>query len=58
MYFGPDNKPADNGPSRKDREVFCPRCSERAHLFIDIVDPRTGKIYRVYRCRCGQIVWK
>jgi len=52
-----------DGPSttdnhvRKDDGAFCPKCKERLKFNIDILDPRTGEIYRLYRCGCGEITW-
>lgn len=37
--------------------MFCSSCAAKSHLFISLLDSRTGKQYRVYRCECGTIIW-
>jgi hypothetical protein len=46
------------GAKPRDDEVFCPNCAERAHPYIDVLDTSRGQTYRLYKCRCGQIVWQ
>lgn len=36
----------------------CARCGETARVAIKLFDPRTGRDVPVYRCRCGELIWK
>jgi hypothetical protein len=42
----------------QDRELRCQACSAFPRLAYRILDPRTGKMFRLYRCECGQSVWE
>lgn len=38
-------------------QVSCTRCASKLRLFSYILDPRDGKTFRLFRCRCGELVW-
>jgi hypothetical protein len=40
-----------------DDQVFCPECAAQTRLFMDVLDSRNGKRYRVFACQCGEVVW-
>jgi hypothetical protein len=42
---------------RKGDAVFCPKCATALHIFIDILDSRNGKVFRLFRCACGEFFW-
>src|SRR5213076_3122774 len=50
-----DKKPE---PQNQDQELRCHTCSAFPRLAQRILDPRTGKAFRLYRCECGDTVWK
>jgi len=35
----------------------CCRCGEKAQLAIKVFDPRKGREIRVFKCRCGELIW-
>ena len=39
-------------------QLRCHTCSAFPRLAQRILDPRTGKAFRLYRCECGDTVWK
>lgn len=41
----------------KSDPVFCPKCAAALHIFIDILDSRNGKLFRLFRCECGEFFW-
>jgi hypothetical protein len=43
--------------ARDAKQVFCPKCALELRLMVDILDSRTGKSYRLFRCNCGEFVW-
>jgi hypothetical protein len=44
-------------PQNQDQELRCHACSAVPRLAQRILDPKTGKTLRLYRCECGQRVW-
>ena len=51
----PDKHPGKE--ARDAKQVFCPKCALELRLMIDVLDSRTGEIYRLFRCNCGELVW-
>ena len=45
-------------PQSQDQELRCHACSAFPRLAHRILDPRTGKMFGLYRCECGQGVWE
>jgi hypothetical protein len=43
---------------REDEQIFCPKCASRPRACMKILDPRDGETYRLFRCQCGQLIWK
>ena len=43
--------------ARENDDISCPRCAIRPLLVIAMLDPCKGKMVRVFRCRCGEMVW-
>lgn len=41
----------------QDPRPRCPTCAAFPHLTHAILEPRTGKTVRLYRCRCGERIW-
>ena len=35
----------------------CPSCNALAILVDTMLDPRKGKVVRLYRCSCGERIW-
>ncbi len=35
----------------------CPKCANALRLFNDILDSRTGEVFRLFRCECGELLW-
>ena len=44
--------------AREEEQIFCPKCASRPRASIKILDTRDGKTYRLFRCQCGQLIWK
>jgi hypothetical protein len=42
----------DNG-----RPHSCPKCASEIVRLIVILDTRKGKPVRLFRCRCGELIW-
>ena len=40
------------------RDLKCTRCGERAKLVARMFDPKKGREVRLYRCRCGELLWE
>jgi hypothetical protein len=40
-----------------DSQVFCPNCAAETRRFIDVLDSRQDKRYRVFACECGEVIW-
>jgi len=45
-------------PQNQDQELRCHTCSAFPRLAQRMLDPRTGKTFRLYRCECGESVWE
>jgi hypothetical protein len=43
--------------TREAEQIFCPKCASAPLAFVKILDPRDGKTHRLFRCRCGQLIW-
>jgi formate dehydrogenase maturation protein FdhE len=43
--------------AREDEQIFCPKCASTPHGSIKVLDTRSGKTYRLFRCQCGQLIW-
>jgi hypothetical protein len=43
--------------TRNQKQIFCPRCPAKPHLFLSLLDSRKGEQYRVFECQCGEIIW-
>jgi hypothetical protein len=56
MDFSESEKPSGK-KARENKQMTCSQCSAHPLSFLDILDSRDGKTYRVYRCRCGEITW-
>jgi hypothetical protein len=35
----------------------CPTCAAFPRLTLSMLDPRRGKIVRLYQCQCGERIW-
>jgi len=44
-------------PSPGPEALKCRRCGRCSCLVQDILDPRTGRTVRLFRCDCGERVW-
>ena len=47
---------AGNGAHRSE-QPFCARCAAELDRFIEILDSRNCRTFRLFRCLCGEIVW-
>ena len=45
-------------PQTEDHELRCAACSAVPRLIQRMLDPRSGKTLRLYRCQCGEHVWE
>jgi hypothetical protein len=43
--------------ARENNDISCPRCAIRPLLVMVMLDSCKGKTIRVFRCRCGELVW-
>jgi hypothetical protein len=44
-------------PQEQDEHRRCPTCTAFARLTHRFLDPRQGKIVRLYKCQCGERIW-
>lgn len=49
---------ARNLPSPTDSQIKCDRCAVNPPLLQKLLNPRTGGTVRIYRCQCGQQMWR
>jgi predicted RNA-binding Zn-ribbon protein involved in translation (DUF1610 family) len=43
-------------PQQVQEDRRCPRCDRQPHLLTTLLDTRTGKTVRIFRCpQCGEI---
>ena len=42
---------------RESDDAVCPRCDAQPRFVIAVLDSRIGKTFRMFECRCGEIVW-
>jgi hypothetical protein len=40
-----------------EKPIFCSSCAAEPAQFISLLDTRSGKQHRVFKCDCGKIVW-
>lgn len=40
-----------------EKRIFCSSCAAEPSLFISLLDTRSGKQHRLFKCECGKIVW-
>ena len=52
-----DHKRLPPDPQPED-ELRCAACSAVPRLIQRMLDPRSGKTLRLYRCQCGEHVWE
>jgi hypothetical protein len=44
-------------PRSKPVEPHCRRCDAVLYIVETILDPRTGRVVRMYKCECGERIW-
>jgi hypothetical protein len=44
-------------PQTQDVRRRCPTCAAFPRLTQRFLDPRAGKIVRLYECQCGERIW-
>jgi hypothetical protein len=44
-------------PSDQATRPRCPSCNALPTLVDTMLDPRKGRIVRLYRCSCGERIW-
>jgi hypothetical protein len=45
-------------PPTEDQQLRCQSCSAVPRLAQRILDPNTGRTFRLYRCQCGESIWE
>lgn len=45
-------------PSPIDNQIKCDRCEASTRLLQKFLNARTGGTVRIYRCQCGEQMWR
>ena len=45
------------GAKAGESDPCCPKCATTPRVFVDILDSRNGKVFRLFRCECGEFFW-
>jgi|1186.fasta_scaffold37632_2 hypothetical protein len=45
-------KPSDN------IDLLCQKCGGQVRFVTSLLDSKSGKTYRIYRCDCGEQNWR
>ena len=40
-----------------EKRISCSACAAEPSLFVLLLDSRSGKQHRLFKCECGEIVW-
>jgi len=40
-----------------EKPIFCSSCAAQPAEFLSLLDTRSGKQHRVFRCECGALIW-
>jgi hypothetical protein len=40
-----------------EKPIVCSSCAAQTSLFIPLLDSQNGKLYRLFKCECGKLVW-
>jgi hypothetical protein len=40
-----------------EKRLFCSSCAAEPAEFLSLLDTRSGKQHRLFRCECGALIW-